>query len=163
MDNSVNIKNIIIKCAINNTISDNKNQYYDNLIYAEEEMEKIVNIHTANLTKKNIYSGLFRDIVDYCIIIIQTEWDNYDDYVNHINRIKNIIIQFRSIKNNIKASSLPFGDKLPIDIQYHILDINNKIHSYMKECVIDKILNPIIEYLEEKKVWAYELTLLLGN
>ena len=163
LSDTYTIKNIITKCAINNTISENKNQYYENLIYAEEELEKIINIYTTNLTKKNIYSGLFRDIIDYCIIIIHTEWDNYNDYVEHISRIKNIIIQFRNIKNNVKAISLPFGNKLPIDIQNHILDINNKIHSYMKERVVDNILNPIIEYLEEKKVWAYELTLSLGN
>ena len=43
-----NIKNIISKCAINNNISENKNQYYENLIYAEEELLEIINIHSTN-------------------------------------------------------------------------------------------------------------------
>ena len=116
-------------------------EWDDNVIIAEEEAYHLFeNIY--RLPNKHIYIPIIETLIEYCIsgpnAIIDTNWDDYNKYFQHIRFITELCKEYE-IKDCRKNDYLfrPFGTKLTLDLQELILNIN---------------------YFEEKKVYDFILT-----
>ena len=154
-------KLIIEDTAIDNHVhAKNQKQWDDNVDYAKNEAFDFLykSIDDIDVNNKNIYHQLIKDLVHYCIIsddnhtsIIDTDWNDLEQYIEHIKFIKNF--QTKNEPNNkytVNYEEKPFGDVLPIEIQESIININKEIF-YRLYKFVKTHTDPLIEYLEFKK------------
>ena len=127
------LKLIVEDSSIENTCwVKGPHEYEQNLINARQDLESFINKMLSCFENKEIYTSLFNGFINNCLEMITTDWDNFQEYEKHIVYVKDFIKTFKATKNNIDEyiitnGYLPFGNKLPLDIQNSILLIKNDI------------------------------------
>ena len=108
-----------------------------------------------DLDNKNIYKTMIEKLVEYCLIIIDTDWEDTNKYSKHITFIENYQQKFKREEPYINYKERPLG-KIPLDIQENILKIkyNKDIKYYKRFIFLLNYTNPLLDYLKEKKEWS---------
>ena len=156
--NKTFVKTIIQYAAIEDYLwCRHSKEYETNINYAIEEIETFLNNQIENISNKEIYKNIIEKLKDYFIEIIKTNWFNTDQYTNHIFYIKNLFDKYKvDSPTKIKCKNIPFGKKLPLDLQEYILKIkyNKQVELYNLYLFLLNNFSSLLDYLEEKKIYA---------
>ena len=156
--NNQDLKRIVEAASVENGWVNNYDEYHINLEEARIKIKDFIYKITAELNNSIKYNSLFIDFIDYCLKIIVTDWGDYLGDLEHINNIQRFITVFTNIKGNtIIAYNHPFGNRLPLDVQKKILDINNIEEANKKKHIVNDIMIPLLEYVKKRYIWAWEL------
>lgn len=156
----VSLKLTVQDAAIEHTCHARSNGEQEiNLEDAKQDLEECISNITPYFKNREVYGEmydtLFTELIERCLEMVVADWGDSEEYSRHIEYINNFILSFKSINKRINTLTFPFGSKLPLDIQDRILSIYDD--ESQKNNILDKHINPLLEYLEQKKMWAYDL------
>lgn len=151
----VSLKQTVEFAAIEHTCHARSNVEQEiNLEDAKQDLEECISDITPYFKNREVYDTLFAELIERCLEMVVADWGDSEEYSRHIEYINNFILSFKSINKRINTLTFPFGSKLPLDIQDRILSICDESQ---KNNILDNLINPLLEYLEPKKMWAYDL------
>jgi hypothetical protein len=148
------LKLIIEDTAIDNTchakcqahvISNNEDARIDALEHLNNTIEDIDN--------KHLYEQIISELVEYSLTIIDSNWDDYDEYEGHMRFLNEFLNNYYVLKPTlINFRMLPFGNLLPLTHQELILNYKFKQENKYRlryQYLLNHI-NPVLDYLEFK-------------
>lgn len=152
------LKLIIEDTAIDNTchakceqhvISNNEDARIEALEHLNDTIEDIDN--------KHLYEQIIPELVEYSLTIIDTNWDEYDEYEGHLRFLNKFLNNYYVPKPTlISIRMLPFGNLLPVTHQEWILNykFNQENKYWLRYQYLLNHINPVLDYLQMKLKWA---------
>ena len=152
------LKLIIEDTAIDNTCHAKCEQHViQNNSDARYEAFEHLTETIADTHNKHLYTQIISELVEYSLFIIDTDWDDYYSYCQHIEFLTEFLNKyFTTSPILINCKYYPFGSHLSVELQHLILSFKyEREKKYWKryEYLMNHIY-PIIDYLEMKKKWA---------
>ena len=150
------LKLIIEDTAIENTCwAKCEREWCQNISDAKIESLEYLYSVIEDIENMECYKIMIETLVEYCIKIIETDWEDYNIYDNHIKYINNfqqmytVSEPYKIILNN---NNKPFGNKLPLEIQELIIKIkyNQQLKLWERYRFLIKHTNPLLDYLQQK-------------